>query len=169
MWFICNGESLIDAGRSILARLDTVTGALREYVLPGSKPAGFWRAPDGRVWIPQTDGRLQSLDLATLQVTDYRSRSADGTIFTFAYSGVAPGPDGALWMTDFGNNRIVRYEPDADTETSWTFLDPIRRAAQPVADPIRRGRQALDVHARGRRHRRVRPVRTTASWPTRAS
>jgi streptogramin lyase len=124
MWFICNGESLIDAGRSIFARLDTVTGALREWVLPGSKPAGFWRAPGGLVWLAQTDGRLQSLDLDSLQVVDYRSRSADGKVFTFAYSGIAYGPDGALWMTDFGNNRIVRFEPGADTETSWTFLDP---------------------------------------------
>ena len=47
IWFICNGESQIDAGRSIFARLDTTTGALREWVLPGSKPGGFWRAPDG--------------------------------------------------------------------------------------------------------------------------
>lgn len=124
MWFICNGESLIDAGRSIFARLDTSTGALREWILPGSKPAGFYRAPDGKVWLPQTDGRLQSLDLATLQVLDYRSRNTAGTVFTFAYSDIVPGPDGALWMTDFGNNRIVRFVPGADTETSWTFLDP---------------------------------------------
>ena len=124
MWFICNGESLIDAGRSIFARLDTATGALREWILPGSKPAGFWRAPDGKVWVPQTDGRLQSLDLDTLEVVDYKSRSADGTVFTFAYSDIVPGPDGAMWMTDFGNNRIVRFEPGADTETSWTFFDP---------------------------------------------
>ncbi len=35
-----------------------------------------------------------------------------------------PGADGALWLTDFGNNRIVRYVPGAATETSWTFFDP---------------------------------------------
>ena len=128
IWFICNGESLIDAGRSIFARLDTVTGALREWVLPGAKPAGFWRAPDGKVWIPQTDGRLQELDLNTLEVIDYRRDSDDGTIFTFAYSDVQSGADGALWMTDFGNNRIVRYEPGADTETSWV-LRPTRACA----------------------------------------
>ena len=124
IWFTCNGESLIDAGKSIFARLDTKTGALREWVVPGAKPAGFWRAPDGRVWLPQSDGRLQSLDLNTLQVVDYKSRSADGKILTFAYSALAHGADGALWMTDFGNNRIVRYEPGADTETSWTFFNP---------------------------------------------
>ncbi|HZI67034.1 MAG TPA: hypothetical protein VFF17_10760, partial [Thermoanaerobaculia bacterium] len=42
VWFICNGESLIDAGRSIFGRLDTVTGQLREWIVPGSRPAGFY-------------------------------------------------------------------------------------------------------------------------------
>lgn len=118
IWFIENGESLIDAGRSVFARLDTVTGQLREWIVPGSKPAGFYRAPNGKVWIPQTNGRLQSIDLTTLDAVDYRSTK------TFAYSDVVPGPDGALWMTDFGNNRIVRYVPGDVTETSWTFFDP---------------------------------------------
>lgn len=124
VWFIENGESLIDAGYSALGRLDTTNGQLHEWVIPGSKPANFWRAPDGKtVWIPQTNGRLQSLDLTTLQVVDYRSSSADGKTFTFAYSD-GMYRDGALWMTDFGNNRIVRYVPGAVTETSWTFFDP---------------------------------------------
>jgi len=119
IWFIENGASLIDAGYSALGRLDTVTGQLREWAIPGAKPAGFWRAPDGQtVWIPQTNGRLQSLNLTTLQVLDYRSAK------TFAYSDVVFGADGALWMADFGNNRIVRYEPGAASETSWTFFDP---------------------------------------------
>src|SRR5262249_9550631 len=118
IWFIENGESLIDAGRSIFARLDTETGQLREWDIPGSKPAAFWMAPDGKVWLPQTAGRLQSVDLNPLDVVDYRSTK------TFAYSDMVPGPDGALWLTDFGNNRIVRYEPGAKTETSWTFFDP---------------------------------------------
>ncbi|HKD12130.1 MAG TPA: hypothetical protein VKE50_08640, partial [Thermoanaerobaculia bacterium] len=125
IWFIENGESLIDAGFSALGRLDTTTGALREWVVPGSKPGNFWRAPDGHtIWIPQTNGRLQSLDLTTLQVVDYRSSSADGKTFTFAYADMVPGPDGALWLVDFGNNRIVRYVPGEATETSWTFYDP---------------------------------------------
>src|SRR5262249_45799019 len=74
IWFIENGESLIDAGRSIFARLDTETGALREWDVPGSRPAGFWLTPDGnQVWLPQTNGRLQLVDLNTLVVTEYRS------------------------------------------------------------------------------------------------
>ena len=118
IWFIENGESQIDAGYSAFGRLDTTTGALHEWVVPGSRPAGFYRAPDGKVWLPQTNGRLQSLDLNTLQVIDYRSTE------TFAYSDVVLGPDGALWMTDFGNNRIVQYFPGDIKETAWTFFDP---------------------------------------------
>ncbi|HEY3123264.1 MAG TPA: hypothetical protein VGK70_04300 [Thermoanaerobaculia bacterium] len=118
VWFIENGESLVDAGRSVLGRLDTTTGQLREWIAPGSVPAGFSLAPDGKVWLPQTNGRLQSMDLTTLDVVDYRSTK------TFAYSGLAVAPDGTFWMTDFGNNRIVHYTPGAAEETSWTFFDP---------------------------------------------
>jgi streptogramin lyase len=118
VWFLENGESLINAGFSALGRLDTTSGELREWVIPGSRPAGFYRAPDGKVWIPETNGRLQSVDLASLEVVDYRSTK------TFAYTDLAVGSDGALWMADFGNNRIVRYVPGSDKETSWTFFDP---------------------------------------------
>ena len=118
VWFIENGESQIDAGFSALGRLDTTTGALREWVVPGSRPAGFYRAPDGKIWIAQSGARMQSLDLSSLAVVDYRSTK------TFAYADMVLGPDGALWMADFGNNRIVRWERGAATETSWTIVDP---------------------------------------------
>ena len=52
-------------------------------------------------------------------MVDYRSR------VTVAYSDVVLGPDGALWLVDFGNNRIVRWEPGAATETAWTMVDPL--------------------------------------------
>jgi hypothetical protein len=125
VWYLCNGESGIDAGHSIFGRLDTVSGQIREWEVPGGRPAGFYRAPDGKVWIPQTNQKLQSVDLETLEVVDYRSGNSDGTgTQTIAYSDIILGPDGALWLTDFGNNRIVRYEPGALQETSWTFVDP---------------------------------------------
>jgi streptogramin lyase len=125
VWYLCNGESQIDAGHSIFGRLDTLTGQIREWEVPGGRPAGFYRAPDGKVWIPQTDRRLQSVDLETLEVVDHRSGNLDGTgTQTIAYSDIVLGPDGALWMTDFGNNRIVRFELGASQETSWTLFDP---------------------------------------------
>jgi streptogramin lyase len=126
IWFIENGESLIDAGHSAFGRLDTSTGQLREWDLPGSKPAAFAFTPDGKAWFPQTDGRIQSLDLNTLQVVDYRSTLG------FAYADMVVGPDGAFWLADFGNNRIVQWKPGGTTETSWTFFDPSQGRLNPT-------------------------------------
>jgi streptogramin lyase len=134
VWFIGNGESGVDAGHSIFGRLDTATGQEREWEIPGSRPAGFYRAPDGKVWLPQTDRThgLQSVDLDTLEVVDHRSGNSDGTgTQTIAYSDIVLGSDGAVWMTDFGNNRIVRYEPGASQETSWTLLSPTTALLNP--------------------------------------
>lgn len=119
IWFIESGESTLPAGTCAYASLNTVTGALTEWVIPGSIPAAFYRAPDGKVWFPQSSSRLQSFDPATLQVVDYRSQA------TFAYADMAVGPDGVFWLADFGNNRIVKFDPKKPTEeTFWTFFDP---------------------------------------------
>jgi len=117
VWFIENGESLIDAGFSAVGRLDTTNGALREWVLPGSRPTSLIRA-DGKFWIPMSNGLLESVDPVSLRVVNYVSRGV------FAYSDSVLGPDGALWAIDFGNNRIVRWELGAASETSWSLLDP---------------------------------------------
>ena len=118
VWFLESGSSQIPAGSCSLGRLDTTTGALTEWVIPGSIPAAFYKDPDGHYWIPISGGSLQKIDLTALSVVNHRSQA------TFAYSDMVVGPDGALWLADFGNNRIVRYVPGAATETSWTFFDP---------------------------------------------
>jgi sugar lactone lactonase YvrE len=118
VWFLESGQSQIPAGSCALGRLDTTTGALTEWVIPGSIPAAFYKDPDGNYWIPISGGSLQKIDLTALSAVNYRSQA------TFAYADMVVGPDGALWLVDFGNNRIVRYVPDAATETSWTFFDP---------------------------------------------
>ena len=126
IWFIENGESGIDAGLSIIAKLDTTTGNLLEYVLPISRPAGFYRTADQKMWVAQTAGVLEFVDLQTLEVKDYRANpvSFAGTLNV--------GPDGALWMTDFANNRIIRHDLSNDTtEKSWTIVDPASFQVRP--------------------------------------
>jgi streptogramin lyase len=104
-------------GDHVFARLDTTTGALTEWVVPGTIPATFYRAPDGLIWLPQTAAVLQSLNLDTLEVVNYRSTG------TYSYADMVVGPDGAFWLADFGDNRIVRWVPGDTTETSWLFFD----------------------------------------------
>jgi streptogramin lyase len=125
VWFIESGESQIPAGTCAYARLDTVSGELTEYVIPGTIPSAFYRAPDGTVWFPQSASALQQFDPQTLRVTNYRSTG------TFSYSDMVVAPDGAFWLSDFGNNRIVRWVPGDATETSWTLALPSLGLLQP--------------------------------------
>ena len=116
VWFIESGESQIPAGSCAYGRLDTSTNQLTEWVVQGTIPAAFYRAPDGLVWLPQSAAVLQSLNLDTLEVINHRSP------LTYAYADMVVAPDGAFWLADFGDNRIVRWVPGAETETSWTFF-----------------------------------------------
>jgi streptogramin lyase len=127
LWILESGQGDVPAGHCMLGKLDTTTGALREWDIPGSIPAAFWRAPDGTWWIPQSGGVLQHVDLDTLSVTNYRSQS------TFAFADMVLGPDGNLWLADFGNNRIVQYTPGAATETYWLFPNASGRPPNPSA------------------------------------
>ncbi len=89
-----------------------------EWVIPGSLPAAFHKASDGTYWVPITGAALLNVNFETGTTTSYRSA------LTYAYADMAVAPDGTLWLADFGNNRIVRYVPGAETETSWTFFNP---------------------------------------------
>ena len=116
VWFIESGQSQIDGGTCAYARLDTTTGQLTEWVIPGTIPAAFYRGPDGLVWFPQSGAVMQSFNPDTLEVVNWRSPA------TYAYADMTVAPDGSFWLADFGNNRIVHWAPGAPTETSWTFF-----------------------------------------------
>jgi streptogramin lyase len=116
VWILESGQSQIPAGRCSIAKLDTVTNQLTEWTIPGSIPAAFYRAPDGTWWVPITGAALLNVNFDTGVTTVYR------TAFTTWYSDMVVDKEGNLWLTDFGNNRIVKYTPGAATETSWTFF-----------------------------------------------
>jgi streptogramin lyase len=115
VWILESGQSQVPAGRCTIAKLDTVTNQITEWTIPGSIPAAFYRAPDGTWWVPITGAALLNVNFETGVTTVYRSAA------TTWYSDMAVDSEGVLWLADFGNNRIVRYEPGAATETSWTF------------------------------------------------
>jgi hypothetical protein len=119
VWFIENGSSGVELNESVFARLDTVTNELTEWILPISKPAGFYRDPDGHtVWVPMSQGSLLRFDLVTLGAVAFRSPDS------LAYSGLTVGADGLFYLTDFGNNRVVRIDPATVEETAWQTFDP---------------------------------------------
>ena len=145
VWYLCNGESRIDAGRSIFGRLDTLTGQIREWivpgwpsrrVLPGAGRKGVDPADQPEAAVGRPGRRSRSID--------YRSGTPTAPATqTIAYSDVVLGPDGALWMTDFGNNRIVRYDPGALRGDVLDVLRSPARDLQPFPDPVRRTGQFL--------------------------
>jgi len=103
-----------------------VTNQMTEWILPVSKPAAFVRNPDGTVWLAMSQGSLVRLDMNSLTVESFRG------VNSFAYSGMVQAPDGSLYLTDFGNNRIARVDPTTLEETAWEPFDPAIVHSEPT-------------------------------------
>jgi virginiamycin B lyase len=106
---------------ALCAALATAAAAspvsVQEYPLPpGSGPHDVWAdpAPDGPVWIAaQRSGHLGRLDPRSgkLELIALGPDSAP--------HGVILGPDGAPWLTDGGQNAIVRVDPKTKEVRRW--------------------------------------------------
>jgi len=92
---------------------------VQEYPLPpGLGAHDVWADPasDGPVWFSaQASGQLGRLDPTSgkVELIDLGSRSAP--------HGVILGPDGTVWLTDSGQNAIVRVEPKAKRVTRFAL------------------------------------------------
>ena len=64
-------------------------------------------------------------------------------------------------MTDFGNNRIVRYVPGAATETYWTLVDPAFAILNPAESSFDDAGAPVDRPASAGRMERFDPPTTT--------
>jgi streptogramin lyase len=127
VWFIEAGQSLLQPFQSAFAQLDTSTGNLTEWVLPTARPSAFLHNGND-VWFAMSQGTLEHLDLTTLAVTDYRTPDS------LACSTLVQAPDGSLFATDFGGNRIFRFDfsGSTPTATSWQMADPTKLILSPA-------------------------------------
>ncbi len=79
---------------------------------PGSRSRDVGFDSDGMVWYcGQADGTLTRLnpDNGELHPVSLGEKAAP--------HGVVPGPDGAMWVTEGGQNAIARVEPHTDAVT----------------------------------------------------
>jgi virginiamycin B lyase len=88
-----------------IGRLDTRTGAITEYKAAGN-PYGIALDRDGNVWFCQLSGdRLGRLEPKTGTLTDLPLERGSRP------RRMAAAPDGSLWVTQYGNGKLVRVDP----------------------------------------------------------
>ena len=94
-------------------------------------------------------GRARSASSTPGPARSGRSRSAQGS----APHGVIQGPDGAAWITDSGQNAIVRYDPK--TEKIDGLEAAGRIPATPISTPARSTADGNPLVHRPERHLRT--------------
>ena len=117
IWFTCSN------GAGALCRINPDDPTDKEgkggYNLQG-QPAGIAAGPDGAMWLGGQSASVIRADATTmLELTD-----SDFTVTGFNIRNLAPGPDGNVWVTDFGG-QIGRVTPSG----SVTAFNPAGDAA----------------------------------------
>lgn len=80
----------------------------------GSRPHDAAPGPEGQIWYTgQRRGTLGIIDIATGDVREVPL--GEGS----APHGVIQGPDGKAYITDGGQNAIVRYDPETEAVEVW--------------------------------------------------
>ena len=130
---------LFIAAALVVAAAHGVASADVRYfdVVRGSGPHDVAAAPgaDGRVYYTgQRNGTLGILDVATGSVDEVKlgARSAP--------HGVIVGPDNAAWITDSGQNAIVRVDPSTRAVRRWPLPPEAAGANLNTATFDKRGR-----------------------------
>lgn len=127
IWFtVQNGQRI--------GRLDRATGKITEYATSGN-PYGLAIDKGGAVWFCRLgEESLGRLDPATGQITHLETGNGSRP------RRVATAPDGMLWVTLYGNGKLIKVDPQA------------RRIVKEYAMPAGRGGgpYAVTVDAAGR-------------------
>lgn len=92
-----------------IGRLDRKSGEIREYETSG-RPYGIAIDRQGHVWFCRIGGnKLGRLDPATGEITDLDTGPAS------APRRMALAPDGMLWVTAYGNGKLLKVDPHEAT------------------------------------------------------
>jgi virginiamycin B lyase len=88
-----------------VGRLDTKTGTIKEYVSSGG-PYGIALDRQGNVWFCRMgDDRLGRIDGQTGAVTEVAVPTGSRP------RRMATAPDGSIWITYYGTNKVVQLDP----------------------------------------------------------
>jgi virginiamycin B lyase len=90
-----------------------------EYEMPGPNRMPFSAAPDdkGYVWIPNfgAANKITRLDPKTGEMTDFPVPNVGTAAVHSAY----PAPDGSVWLTEQGSNKLGRWDPVTQKITEY--------------------------------------------------
>jgi virginiamycin B lyase len=108
---------------SYLAKIDRATGeaTVIEPPTPNQGARRVWSDPDGRLFVAEWDaGRVGMHDPSDGSWREWR---LPGPAEPQPYA-VFVDERGIAWLTDFGNNAIVRFDPATETFTPIPLPDP---------------------------------------------
>ena len=90
-----------------------------EYDMPGPSRMPFSAAPgkDGYLWIPDfgVANKITRLDPKTGQMTDFTAPN----VGTAAIHSAVEAPDGSVWLTEQGSDKLGRLDPKTQKITEW--------------------------------------------------
>ena len=93
--------------------------AFVEYEMPSASRMPFSAAPDqnGNFWIPNfgVANKISRLDPKTGAMQDYPVPN----VGTAAIHSAVPGPDGTVWLTEQGSNKIGEWDPHTQRITEF--------------------------------------------------
>ena len=123
LWFTEDG--LINGGIGTIGRM-TTSGMLAEFPLPtspgmASRAEDITLGPDGNLWFTWSEGSVTVGPPLTRSVGRITPSGAItqfplGSDPSFAVAGITSGPDGNLWFTEPGSNRIGRISVTGTVE-----------------------------------------------------